>query len=252
MNDFFIGIDSGSRTLKIICILDNKIVQTDISENKPDIWNHLKKKLKDFPCGKYAITGYGRDLLSERLGCDKITEISAFTKGALFLYDNVRTIIDLGGQDTKIIRLNEQGKISSFALNDKCAAGTGRFLEFIANGLEMSLQEFINLSKKTEKSATINSTCAVFAESEIVSLISSGIPLSEISRGIHNAILLRLSYLLGKEKINKPVVFAGGGARNEILVKMLRKELNCEIMVPDEPQILGAIGAALSFREKNE
>jgi len=164
----------------------------------------------------------------------------------------VRTVIDIGGQDSKVIRLNERGEVQDFAMNDKCAAGTGRFLEVMAHALEVDLSEMASISERASRSAPISSMCTVFAESEVVSLIAQGVPREEIISGLHEAIAGRTAGMVFRVGLEKEVMMTGGVAKNRGVVKSLEKKLQCKIIVPPEPQIIGALGAALLAREELE
>ncbi|HOB86695.1 MAG TPA: acyl-CoA dehydratase activase, partial [Bacillota bacterium] len=195
-------------------------------------------------------TGYGRRMLdvADRI----ITEITCHARGAVHMVPGVRMVIDIGGQDSKVIRLNERGEVQDFAMNDKCAAGTGRFLEVMAHALEVDLSEMASISERASRSAPISSMCTVFAESEVVSLIAQGVPREEIISGLHEAIAGRTAGMVFRVGLEKEVMMTGGVAKNRGVVKSLEKKLQCKIIVPPEPQIIGALGAALLAREELE
>ncbi len=188
-------------------------------------------------------TGYGR--ISIPFAHKRVTEITCHGKGAHFLFPSASTVIDIGGQDSKVIRLSGEGKVIDFVMNEKCAAGTGRFLEVMARSLEVELTMMGTLSKKAENSVPISSMCTVFAESEIVSLVAEGHPVEEIIRGIHDSIAERTVGLANRVGLEKEVVMTGGVAKNGGVVKSLEERLRDNIHIPDEPQVVGAVGAAL-------
>jgi predicted CoA-substrate-specific enzyme activase len=176
------------------------------------------------------------------------TEISCHARGAFHLFSDVATIIDIGGQDSKAIRVGPGGRVLDFAMNDKCAAGTGRFLEVMAGALGISLPDMADLALASTVEITISSTCTVFAESEVVSLISQGRAPADIASAICRAIAQRTAGLAARVGISDRVVMTGGVAKNQAVVRMLADKLGFGISVPEEPQITGALGAALIAR----
>ncbi|MHA1315830.1 MAG: acyl-CoA dehydratase activase, partial [Candidatus Helarchaeota archaeon] len=200
----------------------------------------LKKSDVDIIIG----TGYGR--YSINFGDKTITEISAHAKGANFFFgDDIRFVIDIGGQDSKAIVIGKNGKVLDFAMNDKCAAGTGRFLEVMANALSVNINDMGKLSSQSKDPAQISSMCTVFAESEIISLFSKGTKKEDIIAGIHRSIAKRVVGMAKRLPINDKVVFQGGVAKNEGVRKAIEEELKRPIYSPEDPQISGAIGAAV-------
>ncbi len=187
-------------------------------------------------------TGYGRKNL--QLSDSSITEITCHAKGARFLYPQVRTVIDIGGQDSKVIVLDDEGNVVNFVMNDKCAAGTGRFLETMARTLDVSLDEMSTLGLKGNP-VTISSTCTVFAESEVVSLIANNTAMADIINGLNQSIASRTISQARRAKGQAPYMMTGGVSNNAGVVKALEKELGESIYVPREAQICGALGAAL-------
>jgi predicted CoA-substrate-specific enzyme activase len=193
----------------------------------------------------FVATGYGRHLARERLGLPVITEIKAHALGAARLFPDCRTVIDIGGQDSKVVRV-ENGRQVNFEMNDRCAAGTGRFLEVMAMTLGYTLNEFGAEALQASESASINSMCTVFSESEVVSLIASGKSKQSIALGLHESIVNRLLALVGRVGAERQVVLTGGVALNPCIRVLLERRLGLSLLVPDEPQIVGALGAALS------
>ncbi|BCV21584.1 acyl-CoA dehydratase activase [Moorella sp. Hama-1] len=192
-------------------------------------------------------TGYGRVALN--FIDQAVTEITCQARGINYLTGKAGTIIDIGGQDTKVITVNEQGKVVDFVMNDKCAAGTGRFLEVMATAMGMDVDELGSLPKNVNP-VNISSMCTVFAESEVISLLAGGAAREEIVAGLHRAVARRVKSML-KNTAPATVVFTGGGAKNEGLRRALAAELGVEVMVPAEPQITGALGAAIIAWEGN-
>jgi len=196
--------------------------------------------------GAIVATGYGRNSVSF---ADKaITEITCHGAGANFLDPEIRFVIDVGGQDSKVIRLDADGKVADFAMNDKCAAGTGRFLEVMARALEVDLDAFGELYAHSSQPARISSICTVFAESEVISLISKGESRENIVAGIHESVASRISAMARRVGVTEPVMMTGGVARNVGAVKALEKKLDTVIRVSEYAQVNGAIGAALLAR----
>jgi len=189
-------------------------------------------------------TGYGRRLLQERIGCEAVTEIKAYARGAAHYNRNCRTVIDISGQDSKVIQVKD-GKVVNFHMNDRCAAGTGRFLEIMASTLGYDIREFSNQALKAGGAVSINSMCTVFAESEVISLIAKGEPPPSIALGLHESIVSRLIAMMGSIEPEPEIIFAGGVALNECVRKLIERQLGMTLVVPPEPQIVGALGAAL-------
>ncbi len=161
------------------------------------------------------------------------------------MFSQVHAILDIGGQDSKVIALDEKGKIIKFEMNDRCAAGTGKFLEIMAHTLGYSLYEFGTEALNAVKDIQINSMCTVFAESEVTSLLSKGEERKEIALGLHRSVIRRAIGMLKRISINGPVVFSGGVAKNPCMSYLLRQELEHDIVIPEHPQMTGALGAAL-------
>ena len=197
--------------------------------------------------GRLIGTGYGRVQVA---GASRtVTEITCHARGAHHLCPSVRTVIDIGGQDSKGIAVGPAGRVLDFVMNDKCAAGTGRFLEVMARALEVALADFGALALSAPRRAKISSTCTVFAESEVVTHLGAGVPRDEISAGIHESIAARVATMVGRIPVQDEVVLTGGVARNAGVVRMLEEKLGYAIVVPEHAQLAGAIGAALIAQE---
>jgi predicted CoA-substrate-specific enzyme activase len=192
---------------------------------------------------RIVATGYGRKSLA--MADKSITEIMCHATGARYLNPLIRSIIDIGGQDSKAILLDDHGKVANFAMNDKCAAGTGRFLEVMARAMEVDLDEFGRMSLKADLPARISSLCTVFAESEIISLIAKGEKRENIIAGIHESICVRVLAMANRIGIKSPVMMTGGVAKNIGVVRAFEKAIGSPIEVSDYAQVNGAIGAAL-------
>ena len=241
----FAGLDIGSRSIELVVLENNTVV---LKRQAPSGFNPLaqaRELLKDVQHNHMVATGYGRKLAEASLGAQVVTEIKAYAVGARFLFPEARAILDIGGQDSKAIALSEQGRILKFEMNDKCAAGTGKFLEIMADTLGYDLSELGEEALKYRAEVKINSMCTVFAESEVISLINSGHDRRDIAMGLHRSIARRAASMLKRVMREGPVVFAGGVARNVCMVQLIREALGTRVLVPDDPQMVGALGAAL-------
>jgi len=193
-------------------------------------------------------TGYGRERV--KFARDKVTEISCHARGAVSLFPGTRTVVDIGGQDSKVIRVDQNGRVQNFQMNDKCAAGTGRFLEVMARALEVDLVEMGRLGLQSTAKVAVSSVCTVFAESEVVGLIHQGIPRGDIIKGIHAAVADRTRALIGRVGIEPEVTMSGGVAKNLSVVRELSERVGGTMNIPAEPQTVGALGAALIARDR--
>ncbi len=246
------GIDVGSLSAEAVLLEAGRVVNFSIIPTGVDSRKAAEKALTAAmesaglqfdDLAVIVATGYGR--ISIPFAHKRITEITCHGRGAFYLDPAVRTVIDIGGQDSKVIRLNQQGKVLDFAMNDKCAAGTGRFLEVMATALEVELENLAALSDQAVRAISISSTCTVFAETEVVSLLAGGADRAEIARGLHESIAARTSSLVYRVGLDEAVMMTGGVAKNSAVVKALEEKLQLRIIVPPEPQIAGALGAAL-------
>lgn len=248
----YIGIDIGSRTTKIVFwdgnrILFHKTVSTAV--NPVDSAEILLENgcmflnLDRRNPGKIVITGYGKNIAS--MSDMKISEITCHARGIYHLFPRVRTTIDIGGQDCKAIIHGDKGNVVDFAMNDRCAAGTGRFLEMTAMILGIPVNALGELHLKKKNEVNISNTCVVFAESEIIGLLSQGEEPANIVAAVHDSIAKRIMNLLAGLNWHPPVVLTGGVALNRGLSLSLQNLLKQELMVPPEPEITGALGAAI-------
>jgi predicted CoA-substrate-specific enzyme activase len=245
-----LGIDIGSRYIKAALVERGKRLAFNKAETSFNPLEMCNEMIKEMPAERIIATGYGRHLLEVHADLRTITEIKAFAKGARALFPDCRTIIDIGGQDTKIIALNEKGSIWKFEMNDRCAAGTGKFLEVMASSLGYSLDEFGEKSFKAISQIQLSSMCTVFAESEVISLTAKGIPREEIAMAIHRAIINRVGAMAKRFPLHDDVVFAGGCAYNACLKGLLEQGLGKKILVTSFPEMTGALGAALLAEEE--
>lgn len=246
------GIDIGSITSKAAVLADGKLLGTRVIFTGYNsevagrrVFEELLEELRLDPSAlrKIISTGYGRN--SVTFVNKSMTEIICHGAGAHYLNPGVRSIMDIGGQDSKVIVIDEKGKVKNFAMNDKCAAGTGRFLEVMARALEVDLDGFGTLSLKAGSPSKISSLCTVFAESEVISLISKGERRENIIAGIHESIAARVAAMANRVGIVPPVVMTGGVAKNIGVVKAMEKKLGVSINVSPYAQVNGAIGAAV-------
>lgn len=255
---YFAGLDIGSLSTETV-IIDKKqniaastILSTGanaIAAAEKSLNLALEKaEIKKEHIHYIIATGYGR--VNIPFSNKTVTEITCHGRGAYHFFPNTLTIIDIGGQDSKVIKLDASGKVTDFLMNDKCAAGTGRFLEVMAKTLETHLEDLGGLSLRAKKKLSISSMCTVFAESEVVSLIGQGETKEDIAYGLHHAISQRVVAMAKQIGIANEVTMTGGVAKNKGVVAALEEKIGCKINIPEEPQIIGALGAALLALEQ--
>lgn len=244
------GIDIGSRTIEYVVVEHGRIVVAEQTATTFDPLAQIRKMLDDIGgFDRIMATGYGRNLFELAFEAQTVTEIKAYGRGVRHLYPEASTILDIGGQDSKCIAVSASGKVQKFEMNDRCAAGTGKFLEVMADALDYSLDEFGPSALRAGKSLAINAMCTVFAESEVTSLVSRGEKREDIALGLHKAVVKRAAGMIRRIWTGGPLVFAGGVARNCCIRKLLEEELQVVVTVPDDPQIVGALGAALLLED---
>ena len=241
------GLDIGSRTIALVEWDGKQTVRNEVVYTGTDPLANSKKIIRKNVYDRLVSTGYGRHLAAEHSLSDSvITEIKAYAIGAYSLFPDVRTVLDIGGQDCKVILVGQGGETLNFEMNDKCAAGTGRFLENMATALGLDIEELGSHALKSEgKAITLSSMCTVFAESEVVSLIGRGEDSRRVALGIHQSIVSRVSAMVRKIGIHERFVFAGGVAQNPCMQQLLARDLDVKLTIPDNPQIVGALGAAV-------
>ncbi len=254
----FAGIDIGSTITKIVITDQKKVVASVIQRTGAEhrrrahriMGQALVQAGLDVDDLDYIVaTGYGR--INVPFADAQVTEITCHMRGVSWLLPEVRTIIDIGGQDCKGIKVNG-GRMVDFIMNDKCAAGTGRFFEIIAQVLGVALEEIGTLSLTSKNPAEISNLCTVFAEQEALLRLSEGVPIEDILAGIHKANASRIVGMVKKIKIEEAVAITGGGAKNSGLCRCLAERLQLPVLIPPEPLITGALGAALIAGEKAE
>jgi predicted CoA-substrate-specific enzyme activase len=241
------GLDIGSRSIELV-VMDassRHILSSAVAETTPEMAIVCRAMLNKAAFDQIIVTGYGRSMAEVEFGYPSVTEIKAYARGAHALYPGCRTVLDIGGQDTKAIALDESGKAVNFEMNDRCTAGTGRFLEMIAAALHYDLSELGKAALSGDGNVQISSMCAVFAESEVVGLLSRGARRQDIALAVHRAIAARASGMLARVGIHPPIVFAGGAARNTCLGQLIGDLAGNRLLVPERPHMLGALGAAL-------
>jgi predicted CoA-substrate-specific enzyme activase len=253
------GIDAGSRAIKVVLfdhaqskvlgagITDQGVEQSRLAEEL------YERTLREAGLNREQIhgvvaTGYGRNRVS--LANTTITEITCHARGVHHLARETRSVIEIGGQDSKVIRLDGDGRVRDFSMNDRCAAGTGRFLEMVASRLDADLATIGRLSAQSHAPAIISNTCVVFAETEIIGLLAEGVAPADIAAGVQQAMATRVTAMAGRA-LDSPVCFTGGVAMQSGMVRALEATLGCPVHVPPQPQFTGALGAAiLAGRQK--
>jgi len=244
-----IGLDIGSRTVKRVITEEGRLVDWCVVPNSHDPLAVCDGLLDGTKADHVVATGYGRNLLAGHREAATLTEIRAAALGARAVRPAARTLLDIGGQDTKVVALDETGGVAKFEMNDRCAAGTGRFLEIMATALAYSLDDFVAAGRTADSSISINSMCTVFAESEVISATARGADRAALARGLHEAVVRRAVSMLRRIALEDEVVFVGGGALNGCLHELVAAGLGRRIHVPAEAQIVAALGAALSAEQ---
>lgn len=254
------GVDVGSTTSKAVVVVEGRMVSSFIGDSTVNptktarmVYREALQRagIHENVVGYIVGTGYGRAKVD--FANENVSEISCHAKGAHFLLPEVRTIIDIGGQDTKAISIDKLGHVTEFAMNDKCAAGTGRFLDFMARSLGLKIDDMTRLHFENGVPALISSMCSVFAESEVINLVNEEVPLPSIVKGLHKSVAGRIGTLARRVGLSGEVVISGGVAKNKGVVDCLKAGLGCAFATfPEDidPQIVGALGAAMIAFEK--
>jgi predicted CoA-substrate-specific enzyme activase len=249
MTEYFAGIDIGSTMTKVV-IMNGGIVSSVIGPTGPEQRRLANKVMEEaleaaglpFSAITYVVaTGYGR--INVPFADKQVTEITCHAKGVANFFPEAKIAIDIGGQDSKAIEIKD-GKPVDFVMNEKCAAGSGRFLEVIADGLGIALDDMAELSLQSDKPVKISNLCTVFAEQEVIAQLAEGAPVKDLVAGIHGALASRIANMSKRLNV-RDVIVTGGGAKNKGLVKALSDTLGCAVSVPNEPLLTGAVGAAL-------
>ena len=253
------GIDMGSKNIKVVILKDGHILSQSMAlagleqtETAEQVFNEALRQaqLSKGDVAHITATGVGRKIPT--FAHDDVTEVGADAKGADFLFPSVRTVIDVGAEEGRGIKCNSGGKVIDFAINEKCAAGSGAFTEAMARALEVDLEEFGKLSLKSTKSIPMNAQCAIFAESEVVSLVHARTPKEDISRAVHDAIAERITSMVRRVGIEKDIALIGGMARNVGFVDALKRSLKADLLIPEAPEFVTALGAAVMAAGQNQ
>ncbi|CAM2059176.1 (R)-2-hydroxyacyl-CoA dehydratese activating ATPase [Desulfovibrionales bacterium] len=246
------GLDIGSRSIELVVVSSSQMIYQARLPTTFDPLSQCRRLLAKLPAYPLVATGYGRNLVAEYLAQAEpnrpvtvITEIKAYANGVHTIFPQARTVLDIGGQDTKVIALAPNGRVLHFEMNDRCAAGTGKFLEFMANIFQVLVENFGHLALTGSTRLAIGNMCTVFAETEAMSLMAQGHRQEDIALGLHAAIVKRTLGMLGRVGLTLPLVFAGGVAHNPCVVTLLREALDEPPLLPETPDYVGALGAAI-------
>lgn len=252
------GIDIGSRSAKGVILKDGRILVSFIGDTGPESVKTSQMVMSELLKGanglsmediQYVVaTGYGRVLVP--FANENVSEISCHARGVNYYFPSVRTILDMGGQDCKAISVDEKGQVTNFIMNDKCAGGTGRFLEMIADVLNLPLTKIGEVSLESKTAISFNTICAVFAKSDAINNLRKGIAKSDILAGLHEAIATRCFNLLKRVTIQKDFSISGGISKNKGMVAKIKEKVGLEPMLSEDPQIIGALGAAIFAEER--
>ncbi|NCD26772.1 MAG: 3-hydroxyacyl-ACP dehydratase [Deltaproteobacteria bacterium] len=247
-----LGIDIGSRSIEVVGLCQGEVTATRQAPTTFDPVAQVRRLLDGLDARRIVATGYGRKLVQDMdLGCpvDAITEIKAHGLGAHHRFPQGRTVLDIGGQDTKALALLPGGRVAKFEMNDRCAAGTGKFLEYTAQIFQIPIPKFGAYALDGDNPPIINSMCTVFAETEATSLMAQGVRPENIALGLHLAIARRTVNMLNRVGLTPPLVFVGGVAHNPCMRVLLAEQTGTvegeTLLIPDEPDMTGALGAAL-------
>lgn len=252
------GIDLGAKTIKVVILKDDTVVarrlvltgfeqQQAADTAMADALTQANIAKSDIQ--KMVATGAGRKAISWVK--ENVTEVTADARAMAFLYPNVRTLIDVGAEEARAIKCAPHGKVADFAVNEKCAAGTGTFVEAMARALELRIEEMGEWSLQATTAVPMNALCTVFAESEVVSLIHAKTPKPDIARAVHDAIASRITSMARRVGVEKDIALIGGVAHNVGFVDALKRGLKCDVHVPADPEFVGALGAALIAKENS-
>ena len=251
------GIDAGAKNTKVVIVKDNEVIAKnsvqsgfDQKASAEEAFNgaieqgNITKEDLDY------ILATGSGMKEITFANDTITEVGAAAKGANFLFPSARTVIDVGAEEGRALKCDERGKVIDFAINEKCAAGAGAFTESMSRALEVPLEEIGALSLNSTQTIEMNAQCAVFAESEVVSLIHAKTPKHDIARSVHDAIASRITAMVRKVGIENDIALVGGVARNVGFVDSMKRDLETELLIPEDPEYVGALGAAIGATTK--
>jgi predicted CoA-substrate-specific enzyme activase len=250
MSKRFAGIDIGSRTIELVVVDEKGEVRDSVrADTGFDPMAEAKKMIDGVAFDRIMATGYGRNLFEISFNAATVTEIKAHARGARTEFPDIQAVIDIGGQDSKAIALFDNGHVKKFEMNDRCAAGTGKFLEIMARTLGFTIEQFGLAALEAQNGLSISSMCTVFAESEVTSLIAKGENPREIAKGLHASVIRRVAGMVNRVSSQGDIAFTGGVAKNPCMCALLEAKLGRRICIPDDPQRVGALGAALLARE---
>jgi len=255
---WFMGIDIGSAYSKGVIIKDSELAAhyivlsgANYQTAAETIRQELLKQANLTQDDLTNVVATGTGAANVTFASHSASEIVCTDRGINSVFPQVKTAIEVAGQSSKVIKVNEQGMVTNFAVSEKCAAGSGRFIEVIANVLRIDLKNFGLLSLKSKQPVTFGTGCAVFGESEAVTRVAEGIPKEDIAAGVNQALASKISSLAKKIKLEEPCAICGGGALNTGLIKAVEQELHIQLLVPPQPQIIAALGAAIIARTSN-
>ncbi len=250
MGKRFAGIDIGSRTIELVVVdASGNILKNLQTDTGFDPMTAARELIHGMDFDRIMATGYGRNLFEISFDTLTVTEIKAHATGARAFFPDAMAVLDIGGQDSKAISLFETGRVKKFEMNDRCAAGTGKFLEIMAKTLGFDIESFGREALLSEKDIAISSMCTVFAESEVTSLIAKGENRREIARGLHVSVIQRAAGMINRVSSTGDIVFTGGVAKNPCMRQLLAETLGRKVLAPKDPQLVGALGAALLAME---
>jgi predicted CoA-substrate-specific enzyme activase len=255
---WFMGIDIGSAYSKGVIIRDSELVayhvipsganyQTAAKTIRQELLRQVNLSQDDIADTVATGTGATNVLFASR----QVSDIVCTARGINSVFPQARTAIEVAGQSTKVIGVSEQGMVTNFTVSEKCAAGSGRFIEVIANVLRINLKDFGSLSLKSKNPITFGTGCAVFGESEAITRVTEGIPKQDIAAGVNKALASKISSLVKRIKLEQPCAICGGGALNVGLIKAVEQEMNIKLLVPSQPKIVTALGSAIIARTSN-
>ncbi len=253
-----VGLDIGARTVKVVAVADKRVIASSVvlsglerrESSKQALQEALQKaSLSPQDVARTVVTGSGQKEVG--FSATEVSGIIAAARGAAAIFPSVRTVIDIGAEESHIVRCQAGGKVTNFVTNEKCSAGVGAFIESMARALETDVTDLGEMSLRSQREIAINATCTIFAETEVVSLIHSNVAKPDIARAIHNAIATRIASMASRIGIEDDVALIGGLARNVGIVNCLEKHLGHEVLVSPDPEIIIALGAALLAEESS-
>lgn len=245
----YAGIDLGSRTIELVVVDEaGQIVNSLQTDTGFDPMSEAKRLTTEVEYDTIMATGYGRNLFEIAFDSATVTEIKAHATGARYYFPEATAVLDIGGQDSKVISMFPNGKVKKFEMNDRCAAGTGKFMEIMAKSLGFDINQFGEKAMQYKNTLQISAMCTVFAESEVTSLIAKGHSPEDIAMGLHLSITNRAAGMIKRVSAEGDIVFTGGVAYNPCIRDLLEKQLGIAVLAPENPQHVGALGAALLAR----